>query len=82
VTYCDFTIFTSSFFLCSRKNKNEDTLKHLLRTVPEQGVKYELKLCIDQLVSSLWFILIAVISGGKCSSEKPAWQCRVCSGSV
>jgi len=53
-----------------------------LRTVPEQGVKYELKLCIDRLVSSLWFILIAVFSGGKCSSEKPAWQCRVCSRNV
>jgi len=53
-----------------------------LRTVPEQGIKYELKLCIDRLVSSLWFILIAVFSGRKCSSEKPAWQCRVCSGNV
>lgn len=35
------------------KNKNEDTLKHLLRTVPEQGVKYELKLCMDRLAENI-----------------------------
>ncbi|GFG30387.1 hypothetical protein Cfor_05842, partial [Coptotermes formosanus] len=35
------------------KNKNEDTLKHLLRTVPEQGIKYELKLCIDGLAEEI-----------------------------
>jgi hypothetical protein len=41
------------FIWYSRKNKNEDTLKHLLKTIPEQGIKYELKLCIDRLVSCL-----------------------------
>ncbi|PSN52933.1 hypothetical protein C0J52_03635 [Blattella germanica] len=31
------------------KNKHEDTLKDLLKDVPEEGIKYELKLCIDRL---------------------------------
>ncbi|PNF31007.1 hypothetical protein B7P43_G02060 [Cryptotermes secundus] len=35
------------------KNKNEDTLKHLLKTVPEQGIKYELKFCIDRLTKDI-----------------------------
>jgi hypothetical protein len=51
--YCH---LTHVYIICVwsfRKNKNEDTLKHLLKTVPEQGIKYELKLCIDRLVSKV-----------------------------
>jgi hypothetical protein len=35
------------------KNKNENALKHLLKTVPEQGIKNELKLCIDRLAEDI-----------------------------
>jgi predicted peroxiredoxin len=35
------------------KNKNENTLKHLLKTVPEQGIKNELKFCIDRLAEDV-----------------------------
>ncbi|XP_069688803.1 DNA repair protein RAD50 isoform X2 [Periplaneta americana] len=35
------------------KSKNEDTLQHLLKTIPEQGIKYELKLCMDRLTDDI-----------------------------
>ncbi|KAJ9585795.1 hypothetical protein L9F63_002432 [Diploptera punctata] len=35
------------------KNKHEDTLKDLLKDVPEEGIKYELKLCIDRLAQEI-----------------------------
>jgi hypothetical protein len=51
--YCHLTHVYITYVWSFRKNKNEDTLKHLLKTVPEQGIKYELKLCIDRLVSKV-----------------------------
>jgi dynactin complex subunit len=39
--------------LSKLKNKNKDILRHLLKTVPDQGIKNELKLRIDRLAEEI-----------------------------